>query len=129
MGYLHNDRHWSKGSRLSPSQLTKDGHGEHPPQRFQWVSVAGPRRKRVFTSCFSMIDSTLARVPRTSRDKRVVDRIVSGAFKFATCGTINLVGYKAPITKLSWAMKAWQTLLYSSHVQLRRLHPKTRTPH
>ena len=67
---------------------------------------------------FSMIDSTLARVSRTGRDKRVVDRIVFEAFNFATCGTNSLAGYKAPIAKLSWAMKAWQTLLYSSHVQL-----------
>ena len=59
-----------------------------------------------------------AGAPRTCRDRRIVDQIVSEAYIFATCETLKLVAHKEPMTKLSLAMKAWKTLLCSSHVQL-----------
>ena len=42
-----------------------------------------------------------AGAPRTCRDRRIVDQIVSEAYMFATCETLKLVAHKEPMTKLS----------------------------
>ena len=79
--------------------------GQETQGRPHHRNAAGERGKVMSKTFFgmlcTMLNSTLARVPRTCRDRRVVDQIVSEASMFATCGTIHT-------TKLSLAMKAWR---------------------
>ena len=109
----------AKRRARSPSvPFGKDGHEDHHNAAVPVGERGRARSRTFFDMLFSMIGSMLAGVPRTYRDRRVVDQIVSEPRMFATCGTVKLVGYKEPITQLSLARKAWKTLLYSSHVQV-----------
>ena len=93
----------------------KDGHEDHITTTVP-VGERGRDRSKPVVAILFFHDRFDACTSGAHSDKRVVDHIVSEAFMFATCGTINLVGCKDPIAELSLAMKAWKTLLYSSHV-------------
>ena len=74
--------------------IGKDGHEDHITATVQ-VGESGRARSKTFVDMlFSMIDSTLPGVPRTCRDKRVIDNVDSEAFMFATCGTLSIVATK-----------------------------------
>ena len=76
-----------------------DGYEDHITATVRVGARGNARSKTIFDMLFSVLGSTLARVPHTCRDGRVGGQIVSEAFMFATCGTIHLVGYKGPMTK------------------------------
>ena len=98
--------------------VAKDGHEDHITATVP-VGERGRVKSKTFSDMmFPMIDSTLAGVPRTCRDKRVVDHNCFRNFNVRHLWDNQLVGDEEPITKFSFAMKAWKTLPCSSHFQL-----------